>query len=381
MAIITKKEFLKLSEIHHSFCISIYIPTHRSGFDEKKQDAIYLKNQVGEIKNKLVEKGMGDRAADTLLAPITDLVKDEDFWQRQSDGLALFLTPDQFNYYEVPVNFEAENHLAGHFYLKPLLPIFTGDGMFFILALQADDTALYQATKYSIAAIKIDDLIPDELEETVGYDYEQKTFQFRTQQSGSTVFHGHGAGKDDVQPELEEYFRDIDKGLMRILNDETLPMLLVGDPKMLSIYKDVNTYNHLLEKTLNINPSSMDEVELHEKSWELLKPDFEKEYREKKEQYGQYFSEGKAIDDTEAVLQAAFAGKIETLFVHADKDQYGIYNPADTSLQVTGSSNPSAVSVTNLAAVTTMQKGGTVYLTDEDEMPQKAGILNALLRY
>jgi len=282
MAIITKKEFLKLSETHDAFCASIYIPTHRAGFDEQKQDTIQLKTQAQEMNKKLVAKGMNQAEAERMMEPLNTLISDTEFWRHQSDGLALFLTPGSVTYFAVPLSFEANNHLGSNFYLKPLLPMFTGNGMFFVLALQADDTSLYQATKYSITDIRISDLIPQELEETVGYDYEQKTFQTRTQSGGSTVFHGHGAGKDDVKKELKEYFRDIDKGLMQILHDENLPMLLAGEHQILSIYKEVSNYPHLLEETLSTNPSSMDDRELHKKAWEIVQPLFEKTLKKRK---------------------------------------------------------------------------------------------------
>ncbi len=381
MAIITKYDFRDLASQHHAFCISIYIPTHRSGPDAQKQDIINLKNQLQEVKNNLKDQDIDTAQAEKILSPVHSLVNDSEFWRHQSDGLALFITPDYFRYFEIPVSFAAANYVSNSFYLKPLIPMFTGDGMFFILALQADDTNLYQATRNSITSIKISDLIPDELEETVGYDYEQKTFQFRTQKGGSTVFHGHGAGKDDVKAELKEYFRDIDKGLMKILHDEHMPMLLAGDDHILAIYKEVNKYKHLMEETLDTNPSSMDATELQRDAWDIVEPHFTKDLEEKKQAYGQYFTDGQAVDDNAAVLQAALTGRVDTLFQKNDDDLYGVYDLAKNDLKITSADNPSAASLSNMAAVAVMQHGGEVYLLPAEEMPQPAGLMNALLRY
>lgn len=381
MSIITHHDFRELASQHHSVCISIYIPTHRSGADAHKKDVINLKNQIQEIKTKLEDQSIDTAQGDKMMSQVQELVNDGEFWRHQSDGLALFITPDYFRYFKIPENFTATNHVSNSFYLKPLIPMLTGDGMFFILALQADDTNLYQATRHSITSIKINDLIPDELEETVGYDYEQKTFQFRTQKGGSTVFHGHGAGKDDVKAELKEYFRDINDGLMKILHDEQMPMLLAGDDHILSIYKEVNKYNHLMEETLSTNPSSMDATELQREAWDIVAPHFTKDLTEKKNAYGQYFTDGRAVHDNEAVLQAALTGRVDTLFQKNEEDLYGTYDLAKNELKITDSDDPSAASLCNMAAVAVMQHGGKVYLLPASEMPQQTGLMNALLRY
>jgi hypothetical protein len=56
---ITKKELLQLSGAHDSFCISIYIPTHRAGKETLNgMDARNLKNQLKGVNQKLGEMDM-----------------------------------------------------------------------------------------------------------------------------------------------------------------------------------------------------------------------------------------------------------------------------------------------------------------------------------
>ena len=59
MTLITKKEIADLHDVNQDHCISIFIPTHRAG--EKvlqEEDALLLKNQLKETKNKLSQKGL-----------------------------------------------------------------------------------------------------------------------------------------------------------------------------------------------------------------------------------------------------------------------------------------------------------------------------------
>ena len=74
----------------------------RTEWEEKtrEEDPIRLKNAVGGAKERLVEAGYPkDRAAE-MLEPANDLIASRDFWLHQSDGLAVFATPDLFEYYE-----------------------------------------------------------------------------------------------------------------------------------------------------------------------------------------------------------------------------------------------------------------------------------------
>ncbi|MGI8599312.1 MAG: hypothetical protein ACR2KB_08655, partial [Chitinophagaceae bacterium] len=106
MEYINKEDLRELAKIQNENCISIYIPTHKTGrevFDG--QDQILLKNQVQKIKNILEEKGLQDMQIVKMLKPLTDLLDDNGFWRHQSHGLAIFLNNKFFKYYRLPITF------------------------------------------------------------------------------------------------------------------------------------------------------------------------------------------------------------------------------------------------------------------------------------
>ena len=92
MEIISKEEFTQLAAHHSDSCISIYMPTHSSGMAvNERYDTIVFKNNVQRAKTELSAKGMDPRDVETILAPAFDLVKNEEFWNNQSEGLAVFI--------------------------------------------------------------------------------------------------------------------------------------------------------------------------------------------------------------------------------------------------------------------------------------------------
>ncbi len=382
---ITKKKVLELSEIHSAFCISIFIPTHRYGKETVSgKDALNLKNQLKDIKLKLEDQGMSANDLEMFVKPVNDLLDDSEFWIHQSDGLAVFLSDNLFEKYTVPVHFEAFNYVSNEFYLKPLIPLFNGDGLFYLLTLKMDDVKLYEGSRHSITEIVIDDLVPSQLEDSVGYDYEQKSLQSRTQQGnkGQGIFHGHGDSESELKKEMVKYFREIDKGLMTVLHDDQKPPLVVCCLDFhFPIYQDVNSYQNLFPEHISGNPVDKDVMRLHEEAWKLLQPYFSKTRQKKRDEFSKFIGTGKASSALNEILPAAIGGKVDTVFLENRADIYGVYNPSTQEIDIQDKHQVPNVSLMNLIAMKVLTKGGTVYLLEKEDMPDVSSKVNALFRY
>jgi len=388
---ITKKKVLELSEIHSEFCVSIFTPTHRAGketFTGKEnfsgKDALYLKNQLKDIKLKLGKLGMSEQDIEKFVKPVNDLVNDSEFWRHQSDGLVIFLSDNLYKKYTVPVYFEAFNYVSNEFYLKPLMPLFNGDGLFYLLTLKMDEVKFYEGTRHSITEIVINDLTPSQLEDSVGYDYEQKSLQSRSQQGnkGEGMFHGHGDSDSELKNELLKYFREIDKGLMTILHDDQKPPLVICCLDYhFPIYQEVNSYQNLFSQYISGNPADKDILLLHEEAWELLQSYFSKNRQEKIDQFSKFIGTGKASSNLNEILPAALEGKIDTLFLENRADIFGTYTPSTQEVQIQETHEIPNISLMNLVAMKVLIKGGIVYLFEKEDMPDGSSKINALYRY
>lgn len=384
MATITKKDIEQLYNIHSANSISIFIPTHRSGNEVlQKLDRQSLKKELKDVKLKLEQKELNQKKINEFVAPVQDLIDNSGFWRKQSDGLAIFLADGFFKTYTLPVKFEVYNYIANSFYLKPIMPMFVGDGTFYLLTLQLEDVKLYEMTKHSVTEIKINHLIPECIEESVGYDFEEKGLQFRNQKEGygTATFHGHAEADYDRKNEILRYFREINKGLMTILKEENLPMLIASQEYLFSIYKGVNTYKPLLESHISYDSLETDKHLLLEKAWKTMGPIFDKERKEKIERFEQYDSTSRTSSDIKEILPAALQGKIDTLFVRKDKDIFGIYDAVKHHVEIREDEESTHVSLLNMAAVKTFLQGGKVYVMEKDNMPNPFSKVNALYRF
>jgi hypothetical protein len=368
--------------------VSIYMPTHRAGFDIQ-QDPIRLKNLLGEAEERLLAGGLRTPKAKKLLEPAEKLLQDGLFWQRQSDGLAMFLSPEVFRYYRLPFDFDKLVVVSDRFHIKPLLPLLSGDGWFYVLALSQNAIRLLQGTRRSVSEVNLEDT-PDSLAEALRYNDPEKRFQFHTSTltpggkgERPAVFHGHGvASADDPKGYILRYFHQVDEGLQDLLRDEQAPLVLAGVDYLFPIYKEANTYPHLVDEGIEGNPEELRAEELHERAWAIVHPLFLAAQKEAAAQYRQLAGVGseEASNDLREVVPAAYHGRVTTLFVAVGLQKWGSFDLDTNVVHLQEEAKPSDEDLLDFAAVHTLLNGGTVYAVEPEKVPDKAP-LAAVFRY
>ena len=92
--------------------------------------------------------------------------------------MAIFLAPEFYQYYPIPLNFAELVVVTDHFYLKPLVALLTSDKRFYVLALSQQDVRLIECSHSSVREIELED-VPKNLEQTLQYDETAKEGQQR----------------------------------------------------------------------------------------------------------------------------------------------------------------------------------------------------------
>lgn len=390
MPLITKEEIAELTDVNQKNCISIFIPTHRAGKKVLQgQDILSLKNQLKEVNNKLAKKGFHADAIKKMMAPVQQLIDDTSFWRQQSDGLAIFIADGFSKVYTLPIYFKEFNYVSNSFYLKPLMPMFVGDGNFYLLMLERSNVKLYECTRDSFTEISVDHCIPETKQDVVGYDYEQKNLQFRTGQigtgqtgTGHAMYHGQEAATGKRKNEIKKYLRAINDGLAPLFKEEDIPMLIVAQDPLFDMYREVNSYPNLMEENLKVNFGDTHINEVHELAWERMTSVFDQKRKDKIARFVDEQGTGKTAIGINEIIPAAFNGKVDALFCENKSDIFGNYKEENNSIIVNQSEeDDNTISLMNVAAVKTFLNGGEVYLLDKEEMPNPNSRINALYRY
>jgi hypothetical protein len=385
MKMLTRDDLRALMSTHTGLCVSIFMPTHRAGA-ETQQDPIRLKNLLGKAEECLLAGGVRTPEARKLLKPAQKILWNGLLWQHQSDGLAMFLSPEEFSYYRLPFDFEELVVVTNRFHIKPLLPLLSGDGRFYVLALSQNQVRLLQGTRYNVSEVDAR-RIPASFAEALRYDDPERRLQFhtRTRTPGSkgeraAIFHGHGVGTNNAKVNILRYFHKVDEGLQQLLRDEQAPLMLAGVDYLFPIYREANTYLYLVDEGIAGNPEELSAKELHQQAWDILQPRFLKAQQEAAIQYSQLADTRQASRDIEKVVPAAYHGRIEILFVALGIQQWGIFDPEKNKVQLHREAEPGGEDLLDFAAVQTLLNGGTVYAVEPEKVPGEAP-LAAVFRY
>ena len=387
MDILTRTELEQLMRQEQQWCVSIYMPTHRAGA-ETQQDPIRLKNLLGEAEKHLSARGVSTRDVQKMLEPVSKFLQDSYFWQHQSDGLAIFLSSDNVRSYRLPLNFEELVVVMDHFHIKPLLPLFTGDGQFYILALSQNEVRLLNGTRYSVSEVDIGQVVGS-LDEAIPSDDHQVNLQLHSSGAaggmtgeGSVTFHGQGGGSESAKNDILRYFRLVADGLTEYFQGEKVPLVLAGVEYLLPIYKEANTYPNLIDMGIKGNPDLLSAEELHKCAWDIIGPLFQATQEEAVANYQQLAGQAseRAADTLEKIVPAAYQGRVETLFVATGVQQWGVYNPVTNEIEIHDQIESGDEPLLDLAAIQTYLKGGIVYEVVPEKVPGGTSAA-AVLRY
>jgi hypothetical protein len=198
--------------------------------------------------------------------------------------------------------------------------------------------------------------------------------------SRAAAFHGHGGVVQDDKVDILRYFHKVDDGLRKLLAGEQAPLMLAGVDYLLPLYREANTYPHLIEAGIEGNPDNLSAEELHQQAWAIVQPRFLEERIEAAKRFRQFADTDQASDDLAEVVPAAYHGRVETLFVALDLQQWGTFDPATNEVQLHQDTKPGDQDLLDSAAVQTLLNGGSVYAVEPEQMPVEAP-LAALLRY
>lgn len=386
MSVPTKEDIRNLNAAARFPCISIFLPTFRAGA-ETQQNPIRMKNLLRQAEEQLALLKIDETEVKKLLQPGWEMVEDHDFWQHQSEGLAVFLGPEQYWRYRVPRSFEELVVVGSRWHVTPLLPLLSGDGNFYVLALSQNRVRLLEANRQAAREIDLRD-IPESLADALGYDLTQQTLQFHTAgapnraNGGSRrgLFHGHGAGGEDAKSEIARFFHLVDEGLLKLLKDHHTPMVVAAVDYLIPIYREVSKYAGLMPQGVEGNPDGSSAEELRTKAWPIVEPLFLAEQEEASKRFFERASAGQGSQDLEEVVMAAVDGRIDTLFVAVGEHRWGQLDQQQRSVSLTQDEGPEDEDLIDRAALECLLHGGRVFAVDRAQVPD-GGTLAALFRF
>lgn len=374
---ITRDDILNLAKKERDVCVSIYLPTHKMG-EEVQQDPIRLKNLLNEATEQLKEHNLKEQQLAELLNEARDLLDKPMFWQHNDQGLALFIAEDDFEYYRIPHSFKERVMVDDHFLITPLIPMISLEGTFCILALSQKNMRLLKCTRASVEEIELEDS-PTSMEEFKKYDVYEKNITSAGSGGSASMFHGWGDGSVETNA-VENYLKTVENEVTSILRKRNDPLLVAGIDEATAIYKNVNHYSRLMDNAISGNPDPKSDTEIKDEGWKVIQSYFLKDMYDDIERFGHLIGSDRQSDNLTQIVEAAYYGKVESLFVPIGEYSWGWFDMERDVVHHSAEPKNGEHDLINMAAIKTLTQSGNVYALDKEDMPNGSSIA-AIFRY
>ena len=366
-------------------CVSIFMPTHRSGRD-MEQDPLRFKNLLAQADDELRASGLRGPDAAAVLGPGRDLLSDKTFWQHQQDGLALFLSPGWSRAISTPIELDESVVVDGRFRVRPLLPALSPDLSFNILALSQHRARLLAATRFTIEEVDVRDM-PAGMEDVHSVVEGERQLQSHvaarrgeSRAGGSVAFHGHGLGRDAADERLLEYFRAVDHRVAAAVPTNGTPLVVAAVEHFLPLYREATSLPSVIDAAVPGSPDDLSDEELQRRAWPLVAPLAEREIEEQIARYGEHAAKGDATRSLASILRDAQAARVETLFVPVDDVVWGKFDAASGKARIHDTRRTGDEDLFDRAVIETIRTGGSVFCLPKERIPDE-GSIAAIKRY
>ncbi len=381
MDLVLQDEIRELMRKSSDSCVSLYLPTHRAG-RETLQDPIRLDNLLREAEKGLVAGGVRASEARELLQPAQQFLKETASTRRLADGLSMFISRNFFKYFKLPLRFYERLHIGRRFCLKPLAPLLHGRKRFFIMAVSQKSLRLFECTEFGANEIELEG-VPRSMREALGTGEESiPLFRMSSQTSNpgtAQMVHGHGGAVESEKDRLRRWFQNLKESLRPVFRQEKIPLVFAGVEYLFPMFKQAEIYKNTLGEFIEGNPDEIDSLELHKKGLPLISAYFNREKTQAIGRCSELLGGPLASASIADILPGAVSGRVDTLFVDTDAQQWGRYDPASGNVEVHSERQPGDEDLLDLTFAHAYLNGANVYGLSSPEMPGKDAA--AIFRY
>ncbi|MCB0396318.1 MAG: hypothetical protein KDD36_06680 [Flavobacteriales bacterium] len=376
---LSRKRFGQLAATHDIHCISIYLPAVEEGrMANEDKRPLLLKNDLKELHAELERYKGGKNYVKNYLRPVELLLNNTGFWRTHHQALAMFLSGNGFVCFSLPISASARVYFGDHFYLQPLLPLFAEDIKFFVMTLTRHEMILYEGSSYGLTERLVKRNVPVLMGEN-GRSA-QKMLQFRSgqEQGGRAMFHGQ---HEDNDKELVKFFKNVDADVMRLIGHETYPLVLACQGYHFTHFRRLTRYAHVHPEFIEGNPATVGINKLFVQASRLRRALINRMRNDKIKLFKELQFAARTSIRPDKIIPAAMEGRVDTLFVRESHDLFGLFDQQNRTVILDEYKKPGNASLVNMAAVNSFENGGQVYVMEDDEMPVRETVMNALFRY
>ena len=380
---LTQSDLEKLVQPHNDPCVTIYLPTEKTGREIFKP-AKHLEQLVKSAADKLSGHWMSNGDAKTFLDPVFKLAKDHEFWQHTDEGLAIFLSADQMRTWRIGRPVAEQVFVSDLFFVRSILPAVGNHQPFYVLSLSRNESGFYEAAGQQIRRVEVPGM-PQDIREALNTASVDRGSQVHAGSPGSggkqgAVFHGQGGRPETSKRDLQHYYRQVNQAVTKYVGKDRRPMVLACVADQVSVYRDVNSYPNLINEVAAGAADRLPEKELLNRALPCLLAHTSQARAAAVESYRRQANTARSAAEISDVVKAAHNGRVDRLFVHQSASVPGEYNSSELAIDYDVSSGDFDKDLVESVIAQTLRQRGEVYALSDKEMPDSAQMV-ATLRY
>jgi Bacterial archaeo-eukaryotic release factor family 3 len=364
---------------HEPPCLSLYQTTHRT-HPENQQDPIRFKNLVKALEESLRQK-YPTRDVRSLLVLFDHLLDDAIFWRHTLDGLAVFGGHGFFRAFKLlrPVGEAAV--AADSFHTKPLVRILQTADRYQVLGLSKKSFRMFEGNRDVLHEIHPSQAVEESVKDALRTDHPEPQRGVVSQGSAGSIQFGGRSGKEEADITIERFFRAVDRAVIEHYSKPSgLPLIVAALGENQSPFRSVSHNSQLLAKGVDVNPEGIPADDLRQRVWHVVERDYLERLAKWTEEFGLAQSKWLGTGDVSSIADAAFAGRVATLLVEADRKIPGKIDPETGRISPEALCDPAVDDLLDDLAELVLKKGGLVAVVPADRMPTKSGAA-AIFRY
>jgi hypothetical protein len=343
-------------------CITLAMP-----IAERREMAARVRSALRSVRKQLAERHTYIETAEGLLAPIEQLAANRETAHMWANSLIAFRSPGAFRHYWMRKRLEDAAEVGERFAIRPLLAALAREQRFYLLTIGRHHVRLFRSTPNSTEEVRLEEIAPRDMQEFL--HTRQPDHLMENRKSGGPsmgsmqgVSFGTGSESEKEQDRFRHFLTEVERGVTKFLMRDAEPLILAGVEYDVAIYRQLNTYPHLLEQAIHGSPEGLTAQDLHERAWEIVSQCPSGPLRKALAEYRQQSGAALLSGNVDAIGKAAVEGRVAGLFL---SENAGAAGPDDPW---------------NVAALETALHGGWAFELNPADMPVTDSA-TALLRF
>jgi len=380
-------EYQALLKVQQGPAVSIYFPAQR--LDNKgKNNQLAFRAQVRLARALLAERYEPQEYRDIDIMMDARL-EDGEFWGSLTQGVAAFFAPGFERVYRLNQDVLAETVVGETLHTRPMLRVLARPQHYWVLALDAKDTRLYEVNGRQIDQVGIG-VIPTDVESALFQPYPpQQQDRQREVTSGAGInsnVHGVGPGRDARPELLRQYVQLVDARLNDLLRGKKDPLILGAAGQIKNIFRLECTLDNLFSEGLHESLSRVSTAEILARTQPVIARYGEQKVNEIRALWEREYGLGQGEIDLQQIAQRTLMSQVRYLFIERGRRIWGTLNRNDGSISVESDNavgpenaqNGHPDILDNLAEFV-ISRGGQVFVLTPEQMPSDTGAA-AILR-